>query len=110
MAKWTRERIIRELLARDSQGLVVNKIGGEHGVAPHMYTAAYLIFGSWTNAVTAAGLPSSRAKFKQDWSPTRIIALIRTLARRQLPLSARDVRQRYGRLVPAARRYFGSWA
>jgi hypothetical protein len=110
MRKWTRERIVREILARHSEGLGITCVGGKNGSAPTLYQAACRIFGSWKNAVAAAGLPTSEAKASQDWSPKKIIAAIRSLARRRSPLSAPEVHLRYGQLVPTARRYFGSWS
>jgi hypothetical protein len=43
------------------------------------------------------------------WPPARILASIRSLARRQRPLGPAELKRRYAHLVVAARRFFGSW-
>lgn len=110
MAKWSRVLIVREILAHYSKGLPIDEIGGEKGVATHLHYAGRRLFGSWKNAVAAAGLPASQCCRKLSWTPARIIRSIRKLASRRTPLSAIDIKLRYGALVPAARRLFGSWS
>lgn len=109
MGKWTRERIVREILARHAAGLGLSCTGGQNGTARALYQAAGRMFGSWKIAVAAAGFSAAEAKATREWSPKKVIAAIRSLARRRSPLNAAEVLQRYGRLVPTARRYFGSW-
>src|SRR5688572_16646527 len=108
MSKWTREEIVREILRRDSAGLPLT-LGGGRGVGSMLYQAGSRIFGSWSNAVMAAGLAPTRAKPKERWPPARILAAIRSLARRQRPLRRAELDRRYAQLTPAARRCFGSW-
>jgi len=109
MAKWTRERIIRDILRREAAGLPLN-LGGKQAVEPALYQAGSRVFGSWRNAVMAAGIPPERAKTKDEWPPSRILATIRSLSRRRRPLHPAELQRRYGHLVQAARRHFGSWA
>jgi hypothetical protein len=108
MARWTRDRIIRDILLRHEQGLPLNcsKVGG---IEPTFYQAAARLFGSWKNAVVAAGLPQYLSRSNSEWTPARILNAIRSLARRREPLNAGEVKSQYGLLVPNARRYFGSW-
>ncbi len=110
MTKWSRENILRELLRRDKANLPLTSAGSEGGVDHAMYQAASRIFGSWKNAVLAAGLPASRSRANTGWTPGKIIRLIRSIARRKRPLTAHEIEQRYGRITPVARRYFGSWS
>ncbi len=110
MNKWTREGIIRDILRRDAAGLPLNSSVGEQGIEFLLYRAAARIFGSWKNAVVAAGLPASKARSSGVWTPSRIRALIRSLSRRKQPLSTRELEERYGQFIHAARRHFGSWA
>jgi hypothetical protein len=75
-----------------------------------MYQAASRIFGSWTNAVRAAGVTGSRALPPDRWTPGKILSVIRALSRRPRRLR-RSLRQEHrGDLVAAARRCFGTWA
>lgn len=109
MAKWTRERIIREILRRDATGLSLN-LGGTQGVESTLYRAGARIFGSWQNAVMAAGIASERARVKDLWPVPRILTTIRSLSRRRRAPRPAELKRRYGHLVQAARRHFGSWS
>lgn len=109
MAKWTRDIILKEILAREAAGRPLT-LGAEDGVPHAFYQAASRIFGSWTNAVRTAGVASKRASSHERWTPGRILSVIRTLSRQPQPLKRAEVREKYGYLVPAARKCFGSWA
>lgn len=106
--KWTREQIIRQILRRESAGRPLST-GGEDGVEHTLYQAGSRIFGSWRNAVRAAGIHPDRALAQDRWPPSRILAMIRTLARRRRAIRKAELRHRYDCLVSAARRTFGSW-
>lgn len=110
MNKWTRERIIRDILRREADGLLLTSSATDDGVEQRMYQAASRIFGSWRNAVIAAGLPPSLARTNGEWTPSRIRKVIRSLSRRKQPLRASELKDRYGHFIHAARRHFGSWA
>jgi hypothetical protein len=109
MAKWTRERIIREILRRDATGLSL-ALGGTRGVESTLYRAGLRVFGSWQNAVMAAGIASERARMKDAWAASKILSTIRSLSRRQRPPRPAELKRRYSHLVQAARRHFGSWS
>jgi hypothetical protein len=104
---WTRESIIRHLLEREAQGLPLT-VGGK-GVGLSIYGSARRIFGSWRNAIQAAGIAPQQVLTWERWSPARILVMIRHLARRERPLTTRQTERRYHYLVTAARRHFGSW-
>lgn len=106
--QWSRELIIRHILERETQGLPLT-IGGE-GIDPLLYSASRRIFGSWRNAILAAGIPPERILTWERWSPARILAQIRVLSRRHHPLTTTQMEDRYQNLVSAARRHFGSWS
>jgi hypothetical protein len=108
MNKWTREQIVREILRREAEALPLTS-GSDQGVESSLYQAAARIFGSWRNAVMAAGVSPQKACAHDQWAPARIISIIRDLSRRRRPLSREELKQRYGQLVAAARRRFGSW-
>lgn len=105
---WTRERILRHILEREAEGRPLTT-GGE-GVDNLLYSAARRIFGSWRNAILAAGIPPERVLTWERWSPAKILAKIRLLSRRRRPLTTDEVERRYHNLVSAARRHFGSWS
>ena len=105
--QWSRDRIIRYLLEREAKRLPMT-VGGE-GVDKLVYEASRRIFGSWRNAIRAAGIAPKRILTWERWSPARILVMIRHLSRRDRPLTTDQLEQRYGNLVSAARRHFGSW-
>lgn len=105
---WTRENIIRALVEREAQGLSLT-IGGEQGVNKSLYASARRIFGSWRNAIQAAGIAPQQVLTSERWSPARILVTIRNLAKRDRPLTAEQMERRYPNLVSSARRHFGSW-
>jgi DNA-binding protein H-NS len=105
--KWTRERIIRHLVEREAKGLPLT-VGGE-GVDSLLYEAARRTFGSWRNAVQAAGIAPERVLTWERWSPAKIFLIVRRLAQRDRPLSVAQIERRYSGMVSAARRLFGSW-
>ncbi|MBA4019767.1 MAG: hypothetical protein C0483_21590 [Pirellula sp.] len=110
MARWTRERIIREILRCESEQRKLSSSASGNGVDTKLYQAALRMFGSWRNAVVAAGLPASESRSHREWTASRLLRSIRALSRQPKRLTAEEVRERYGQLVPAARRYFGSWS
>ncbi len=106
--QWTRERIIRHLLDREAEGKRLT-VGGE-GVDLRLYNAARRIFGSWRNAVKAAGIAPERVLPWERWTPARILTIIRHLAQREPPITLAQKDRRYSNVVSAARRHFGSWS
>ncbi len=105
---WTREQIIRLILEREAAGRSLTT--GDKGVDPQLASAARRTFGSWRNAILAAGIPPERVLLWERWSPAKILAQIRAIARRRKPLSMVQVKHRFHSLLSAARRRFGSWS
>jgi hypothetical protein len=106
--KWTREHIIRHILQRETAGLPLTL--GDNGIETALYQAGKRIFGAWRNAVQAAGIAPARAVTTEQWPPAKILMVIRNLSRRPRPLSKVQLERRYGHMVSAARRVFGSWS
>jgi hypothetical protein len=106
--KWTRAIIIRNILQCEANGLPLTL--AEPGVSKSLYSAGSREFGSWRNAIQAAGLRPQLANSEEKWPPAKIMRLIRNLARRKHPLSVKQLEQRYGSMISAARRLFGSWS
>jgi hypothetical protein len=105
--RWTRENIIRQIVERRTAGLPLTV--GENGAGALLYGAARRAFGSWRNALQAAGIAPAEILTSQRWSPAKILVMIRHFARRDRPLTAKEMEQRYHNVVTAARRHFGSW-
>jgi hypothetical protein len=106
--KWTREQIIRLILQCEAEGLPLTV--GEPGISHSLYQAGARVFGSWRNAIQAAGLPPERGNCGEKWPPARILTIIRNLERCHHPLNVKQLEHRYGSMLSAARRLFGSWS
>ncbi|MGD0094586.1 MAG: hypothetical protein ABSE73_32145 [Planctomycetota bacterium] len=106
--KWTRERIIRNILELETKGLSLTV--GEQGIGNALYQVGTRIFGSWRNALQAAGVPPERGNCGERWPPAKILMIIRNLSRRHRPLTKTQLERRYGSMLSAARRLFGSWS
>ncbi len=107
-SKWTREQIIRDILDREAQGLSLKL--GDQGVSHTLYQAGSRKFGSWRNAIQAAGISPERVNCGERWSPAKILGMIRHLARHRSPLCVTQLERKYGSMLTAARRMFGSWS
>src|ERR1700685_43382 len=92
--KWTRDQIIRQILECETKGVPLTV--SELGVSQSLYQAGMRIFGSWRNALQAAGVAPKRGNCREDWPPSRILAIIRNLAKRRYPLSVNEIEHRYG--------------
>lgn len=106
--RWTRDGIIRHLLEREAKGLPLTLRG--EGVELLFYEAARRVFGSWPNALKAAGISPGRILTRGQWSPAKIVATIQRLARRNRSLTTDQLEKRYHNLVTSARRHFGTWS
>lgn len=110
--KWTRERVIARIQELHREGADLS-----HSCAKreHQYLVVVAsderMFGSWREAVEAAGVPYSAVARHESWTKAKIIRRIRQIHMRGEPLSHESTKQRYGALVSAASspRYFGSW-
>lgn len=105
--RWTRESILRQIIDRRAGGRPLT-VGGA-GVGPSLYGAARRAFGSWRNALQAAGVAPQEILTWERWSPAKILVLIRHLAKRDRPLTTKQMDRRYHNVVTAARRHYGSW-
>jgi len=112
--RWTREAIVEEIrdLWEAGESLSTRNLSrlGYSG----MVTAAYRpgLFGSWREAVLAAGLdPKEAFRRQRKWTRERILNRIRQLhaAGRDLSYAAAKREQQYLVTVASAPRFFGSW-
>ncbi len=106
MTKWSRDNILRWILDRDSRGLPVTAKAAREANS-YMHRSAITAFGSWTHALSAAGLHIDGGQ--RRWSGTRILANIRRLGRQPDRLRYSWVYQRRRGLYEAAKVHFGSW-
>jgi len=80
-------------------------IGGADPEQSSLQTSASRVFGSWRNAVMAAGISPEKARVHDPWPPSRILASIKSPARRKRPLQPAELNRHYHPLVAAAQTY-----
>jgi hypothetical protein len=96
--KWTPERVIQAIQDSHRQGVPVGKIWKDRTLC----MAGISRFGSWRQALAAAGLRSAR----QQWSKERVIRELQERHSRSVSRCGRSKMD--SRLAAAAERYFGS--
>ncbi len=107
---WSRKKIVARIRELKAAGEPLNVSAAErtHG---GLVGAAAVYFGSWRQAINAAGLDYGKIKRQKDWSKREIVSEIRRMRAQAVDLSTTiPVREQYRTLHAAAVRYFGSWA
>jgi hypothetical protein len=101
--QWTKENIVRHLLARRARGQPINA-GAVEKELPSLYRAAVRLFGSYYALASRYG---AKRKYK-TWTVEATLAELRRVARRKGGVvRAIDLR---GGVVVACQRHFGSFA
>jgi hypothetical protein len=103
-----RESIIGVILRREHDGLPINCEAIKEASMP-LYCGAVRHFGSWRNALRAAGIDVPRVEHRREWNKAKIITTLRALCRQGLSLRQRDVYRRDSGLCRAACLAFGTW-
>ena len=113
--KWTEESILQAIKTRllSSQHLNARTVEVDDSA---LIAAARRIYGSWSNALMAAGVDptsvraSSKRRPRGTWSREAVIQEIRRYAGNATPLHAHHMQQVDNALVSAATYYFGTWS
>lgn len=103
LQKWSKERVIEYILARQRQGLALTKTWKEDRA---LHSAATRRFGGWQAALAAAGIKRTQGP-RRLWTREIILKEIRKRAGQGLPLKAIYKLDRA--LNSAAQRHFGGW-
>ena len=101
--KWNRQRVIEALQAYGRQGYV----RCNQDIPNPVRMAAFYLFGTWHNALVAAGLasPESRPVPKKRWTKAKLLVEIRRQSVPGLPMRITHNLA----FATAARKHFGSW-
>lgn len=110
--KWTQERVLQRIHELHAAGADLS-----HSTAKrdHQYLVVVAIspsyFGSWRQAIEAAGIAYDEVSKHERWDRERIVQRIRELHAAGEALSHEEAKRHHGALVSAASspRYFGSW-
>ncbi len=104
---WTHRKLIAEIRRTHRGGKRLSK----RDVPVRVYEAGRRLFGSWEQALKQAGLDYQKVTGNRPWTPARVVAAIRELADRGIPLSATHVKQEFPQLYHGATKQFpSSWA
>ena len=103
LQKWSKERVIERILARQRQGLALTKTWKEDRA---LHSAATRRFGGWQAALIAARLERTQCP-RRLWTRDIVLEEIRNRARQRLPLKA--IYRLDPALHSAAQRHFGGW-
>ena len=103
LQKWSKERVIEHILARQRQGLALPKTWKEDRA---LHAAATRCFGGWQAALMAAGIKRTQGP-RRVWTRYIILEEIRKRARQGLSLKA--IYKLDPALNSAAQRHCGGW-
>ncbi|CAI9086527.1 hypothetical protein A7K93_01640 [Candidatus Methylacidiphilum fumarolicum] len=109
---WSKEKIIQMIQQLYRQGTDLSfrsMMLGEY--APMVYAAIRPnYFGSWKNALLAAGLAPQDIYRYKSWKNENILEEIRRLYKEGADLSSKQMEKNASSLIAIARRRFGSWS
>jgi hypothetical protein len=108
---WTRDRIIERIKELRAQNVDLSWRNVCLNVDPQLAAAATKKshFGSWREALEAAGLDYDSIRRYREWDDDRILDMVREYAKAGKPLNAKNVELEDITLITAARRRFDSW-
>jgi len=107
--KWTRERILDAIHARHARGRSLAS-GVVHREGAGLYQASQRLFGSWREALEAAGAPGPQGRGRPcKWSREGILEKIRKEAREHPGSWRMNLLRRTGAIYAAGVREFGTW-
>jgi len=110
--KWTRDRIVETIrLARDAGADLSWTSISKHPEYSGMAYAAIRSsrFGSWDDALRAAGIDPSRVRRYESWDEAKIIRRIQERAAAMLPLNSKAMQQDDCKLFNAALKRYEGW-
>lgn len=108
---WTRERILDRIRQLHSQGADLSWRHVSTQIDPQLAAAATKRkhFGSWRNAIEAAGLKYSDIRRYREWDEQAVIDRLLELHAKGVDLNAKSMEEHDITLITAARRRFESW-
>ncbi len=110
--KWDKEKIINFILSRLADGLALNYNYMANKQPTVLYYACEF-FGSWKQAIEAAGFDYNDVRAKRPitkWGKENVVKAIQKRFENKLSLASNSVQQNAETLYGAARNYFGSWS
>jgi hypothetical protein len=104
---WQPEMIIEHILARNGR----ERLNSHYYATtyPDVYAAAERLFGSWKDAIKAAGLDYSKICRYRRWSRDKVIRSIKEVHANGQPINSSSAQESNKPLYMAALNRFGNW-
>ena len=80
--RWSKSKVIRAIKERHTKGLSLSGAAFDQSEAHVLKAAGQRYFGSWRNAIIAAGLSPQEIGMPEEWPEDRILSELRALAGR----------------------------
>ena len=108
---WTRDRIVERIHELNEKGVDLSWRYISTQIDPQLAAAATKRkhFGSWRNAIQAAGLDYDIIRRYQEWDEQAVIDRLQELHTQGIDLNAKSMEEYDITLITAARRRFDSW-
>lgn len=105
---WTDEKIFSYIKARIDKKMPINPraVFDDNG---YVYKKAKDKFGSWNNAVIAAGFEPQKGQRKKKWTEEKIIKLIQAYYKSGSPINASFMIKKDSNLYAAAIKQYKRW-
>ena len=110
--KWDKNTVCLEIQRIHSTGITLDMTSLRHGEHGDVLAGGQAVYGSWAQAVRAAGFNYSLVRKHQTrgwWTKARVISLIRRLEKQGTKLASTIIKNTHGGLWIAGRALFGSW-
>ena len=106
--QWTTEMILKAIKQLDAEGQDLNCKRNQKENSK-LFWVAQDRFGSWGNAVLAAGINYEKHRSHRVWSKERIFDAIKSRVEQGKKINSRAVAFEDNRLYQAGEGYFGTW-
>ncbi len=106
--RWPRQKVLETIRARSREGRPIRSRDIEEELNG-LWEAGRREFGSWPEAVAAAGVAYPAREWKWKWPRSRVLEVLQERVQACRPLGRSSVEREVRGLVRAAQRCFGSW-
>lgn len=110
--KWTRDKIVKRIKRAQEAGkdLSWTSVTSDRDYSPLAYAAIRQNqFGSWDNALRAAGINPRNVRRYEAWDEDKIIRRIKERQAEGKPLNSKAMQDEGSKLFNAALNHFGAW-
>jgi len=107
---WTAKKVIRDIRNLYREGFPLFGYFLQRNGYHNLFGGGVKVFGSWKNAIEAAGFDYDSVRGCRQWTKQKVLAEIRKLAKAHVPLSSKFIHIDYdGGLFAQGIKYFGDW-